>query len=286
MRAFLGLALIGYGLLIFIGLTVHESPWIAAVSICLGLLLVMPGLPHIQLRRRGIVLGLGLAALGGTLVYNLWRGSGLSVPEWTLVGYGSFLAAASFFLDRRIGRFEVSTLVAWSFPLLLAPLLMFSANAAFSHGGTQVALNPLVNAAVVVPTTTLLVLIGTPVELVGNNMIVSTPRGTLALGIGLVCAGLYPIILYAALLGMHAWHSSMSRGRFLLHLGAGTAVLWLLNLVRLVILTRVGIARGPEALQTTHDHIGWVLFALFITTYWGIVALRQKRRSGFTAQPD
>ena len=55
-------------------------------------------------------------------------------------------------------------------------------------------------------------------------------------------------------------------------------VLWLLNLARMVVLAKVGIAEGTAALQQVHDQIGWILFAGFSAAYWALV-LRRPRRS-------
>lgn len=278
--ALLGLGLIGYGLLILIGLLAHESSWIAIGSLAAGAAMVWRTAPRLMVRRRAVVLLIGLAAMTGTIGYNVWRASSLGIPEWAILCYGAALILASFRLDRLVGRVDVATIVAWSFPLLLAPLLMFSANAAFTHGRTQTALSPMVHTMVVLPASMVLQWMGVAVELTGNNMLVATPRGMLTLGVGLVCAGLYPMILYGGLLGLHALQSGMTRIRFAKHLAAGLGILWALNIVRIIIVTQVGIARGPAALQTVHAHIGWVLFALFISIYWSIAWWTDRRATG------
>lgn len=268
-----GLALVGYGLLVLTGLTVHESPWLAMASLASGLVLLWRRLPQVSLHRRLLVIVLGGVTAFGTLLYNAVRSSDLSWPEWVLVGYGLVLMAASFFLEKRLGRATVGSVVAWSFPLVLAPMAVFATNAVFSSGAAGSAADPVVHALVVAPTAGLMNLLGTPVHLVGNNMVLETPRGGLTLGIGLVCAGLYPMALFAGILGLHAWQSQMRAARFAVHLAVGLVVLWGLNLVRLLILADVGIRYGGATLQTVHDHLGWVLFSLFMVGYWAVVAL-------------
>lgn len=276
LRALLGLAMVGYGLLVVLGVIAHEARWTGWASLALGAILTLTGLPRLSLQRRGLVLGIGLVCAGGVLGYNLTRGSSLSLPEWGILGYGLLLVVLSPALGRRFGRTDVGTLVAWSFPLVLAPLAMFALNAVLSGGGGTAA-GPVVNALVVVPTAFMLQAVGTPVELVGNNMVLATPRGRLVLGVGLVCAGLYPMVLFAGLAGLHAWQRRLPVRRFAGYLAAGLATLWFLNLVRLVALTKIGQAYGAQALQTAHAHLGWILFALFMVVYWSIVLKRERR---------
>lgn len=114
-------------------------------------------------------------------------------------------------------------------------------------------------------------------------MLVPTPRGTLSLGVGLVCAGLYPIVLFTGLVALHAWTDRIRPLRAFTLVAAGIAGLWVLNLVRLVALTRVGVLWGPGALQSAHANLGWILFALYMVVFWA-VALR-RRPSTVAATP-
>jgi exosortase/archaeosortase family protein len=62
---------------------------------------------------------------------------------------------------------------------------------------------------------------------------------------------------------------------------AGLAGLWLLNVVRLVVLTRIGIRWGMAALQTAHANLGWILFCGFMAAFWWVVL----RHTGPSAEP-
>jgi len=269
--ALVGLGLAGYGALLLVGLIPHEAPLVGVLALLVGLPLAAVGLPRVKLRRGGAVAALGVVASLGVVAYNLARGSGLGVPEWAILVYGVALVGASRRLERRLGRFEVGTLVAWSFPLVLAPLTLFALNAAVSAGSAGNAASPIVHALVVQPTAAVLALMGTGAEVVGNNLVLGTPRGRLVLGVGLVCAGLYPMVLFAGLVALHAWIRRTPPKRTAAYLGVGLAGLWAMNLVRLVILVKVGERWGGATLQTVHAHIGWALFALFTVVFWAVV---------------
>ncbi|MCA1818747.1 MAG: exosortase/archaeosortase family protein [Thermoplasmatota archaeon] len=283
MRIPLGLMLAGYGTLVLVGVMPHESPAAGAVALTAGLALLflalrrpaaLPAATAGRLRARLLAL-LGGAIATGVVAYNVVRRSNLGPPEMALAAYGAILVAAAPYLDRRCGAVRVATLVGWSFPLLLAPLSLFALNAAVSSGAGATALGPFVGFAVVQPTAAGLRLLGTPTHVVGSTMLVPTARGTLSLGVGLVCAGLYPIVLFAGIVMHHAWSERLAPRRAMTLVAAGVAGLWVLNLVRLVALARVGVAWGPATLQTVHANLGWVLFALYMAAFWA-VALRPR----------
>lgn len=273
LRPLLGLALAGYGLLVLLGLLPHDAPLAGATAFVLGALLLAWGLPDVVAPRTAIVAGLGIACVAGVTVYNVLAGSGLGRPEWAILGYGLALLVAAPFLHLRLQRFDVASVVGWSFPLLLAPLALFAVDAGVSDDGGA-ATDPVVQALVVAPTAAGLELTGTDVERTDSTLMVATSRGQLSLGVGFVCAGLYPMVLFAGVLALHAWRTRPPLRRLAVWAALGLGGLWFVNLVRLVILTRVGIARGAEALQATHAHLGWILFAAFMVVFWA-TALRR-----------
>lgn len=277
MRALVGLGLVGYGLLIVLQVLAHEALFAGLASLAIGGLLLATGVPDVRVHRARLVGWLGAGTVGGVLLYNLATRSGLILPEWGILLYGVALLVAARFLDRKVGRVEVGSLVGWSFPLLLAPLLLFALNAVLTgQSGAQAgsAAQPVVIHLLVLPTAFGLNLLGTPAEVVRDNLILETSNGSLALGIGLVCAGLYPIVLFVGVLGLHAWHERLPARRFAAYLGVGTLGLYLANLVRLVLLAKVGQRWGGEALQTAHAHLGWILFAVFMALFWVVVLRR------------
>jgi exosortase/archaeosortase family protein len=275
LRPLLGLLLTGYGLLVLAQVIAHES-WVAGVvSLAAGLALVAGAIPHLGVRRGRLVAALGLLIVTAVGGYNVLRDSDLGVPEWALLVYGAALLAASPFLSLRLGRVEMGSLVGWSFPLVLAPMSLFALNAALSSSQTGAAASPLVVWLIVVPTVLSLRALGMDVELMGRTMLVPTDRGLLSLDVGLVCAGIYPIILFGGLVALHAWREGVSIRRGAVLVASGVLGLWLLNLLRLVVLTQVGASLGPQALQRAHANLGWVLFGLFMVGFWA-VALRPR----------
>jgi archaeosortase C (PEF-CTERM variant) len=280
LRPLVGLMLAGYGVLVLAGVLPHDSPWAGAASLLAGAAVLAFGLPAVGAPRARVVAALGCACVGGVLGYALATRDGLGLAEAAIVAYGALLLLAAPNLDRAFGRFRVASAVGWSFPVALAPLSLFALNAALSSGETGTAATPIVEALVVAPTAVALRLLGTPVEQLGSTLLLATPRGTLSLGVGLVCAGLYPAVLFAGLVGLHAWRSRMRPGAIALVVAAGLVGLWLLNLFRLVILTHVGIRYGMAALQTAHANLGWILFCAFMAAFWWVVLRRAEPSAG------
>jgi exosortase/archaeosortase family protein len=193
-----------------------------------------------------------------------------------MMAYGLALMAAAPRLGTRVGRVPVAAAVGWSFPLVLAPLALFSANALLSSPGSGAAAAPVVDLLVVRPAAWALQLAGLSVERIGSTLVLPTARGRLSLGVGLVCAGLYPAVLFAGLVAFHAWADRVAPLRAAALVAAGLAGLWALNLVRLVALAAIGVRWGMAALQAAHANLGWLLFCGFMALFWA-VALRTPR---------
>jgi exosortase/archaeosortase family protein len=281
LRPLVGLMLAGYGVLVLAGVLPHDSPWAGAASLLAGAAVLAFGLPAVGAPRAQVVAALACACVGGVAGYALATRDGLGLAETAIVAYGLLLMAAVPNLRRDLGvgprRVAVSTLVGWSFPVVLAPLSLFALNAALSSGESGTAAAPIVERLVVAPTAVALRLLGTPVDRIGSTLLLATPRGSLSLGVGLVCAGLYPAVLFGGLVGLHAWRSRMPPRSIALVLAAGLAGLWVLNLLRLVLLTKIGIRWGMDALQTAHANLGWILFCAFMAGFWAVVL---RRRAG------
>lgn len=273
-----GLALVGYGGLVAMDLIAHESLLAAAGSLLLGGFLLLRGdPPSAASGRPALVAGLGLAALAGVVFYNLTFDSGFSPPEWGLVLYGLALLAAAANLDASLGSLEVETLVAWSFPLLLGPLALFAFDAALAGPrgtGMRSLADPFIAHALVTPMALTLQALGTPVEKAGTHLVLETADGSLTLGVGLVCAGVYPLLLFAGLLGLHAWQNRSRPRKALAHFGIGAAGLYVFNLARLVVLAKIGERWGAWWLQTVHAHLGWILYGIFALLFWIVIVPR------------
>lgn len=272
LRPLLGLALAGYGLLILLGLLPHDAPAAGVAAFLLGALLLAWGLPGVAAPRTIVVAALGVVCVAGVAVYNTWTGSGLAAPELAILAYGLALLCAAPFLHARRGLLDVASAVGWSFALVLAPLAVYALDGALSDGAN--AADPIVQALVVTPTAKGLEWTGTPVDQRGSTLVLATPRGSLSLGVGLVCAGLYPMVLFGGVLGLHAWRVRPPPRRLALWLGTGLGGLWVVNLLRLQLLAHVGVRDGGAALQSWHAHLGWAMFAAFMALFWAVVLRR------------
>lgn len=308
LRGFAGVCLVGYGLLVALRIIAHESLGAGLISLVLGAGLLASiawssrttGASRAPLeapplrpttgttRARGLPLrsrAWWVGALGATMVasvvaYNALVGSGLSTPEWGLVGYGLALTTAAPFLASGSHRERVAEAVGWSFPLLLTPLVLYAIHGIISGpAGLQTAglADPIIHYTLTLPTAALLAVIGTASHVIGNNLILATPRGSLTLGVGLVCAGIYPTVLFLGVLAMHGWRERLVPRRFAAYLGLGLAGLYAANLLRLIVLAKVGQVWGGTTLQQVHAHLGWILFVGFMLVFWGLVLRRWER---------
>lgn len=305
LRGFAGICLVGYGLLVALRIVAHESLAAGLVSLALGagLLASLPWSPRTtradrdaleappsppttsQGGARWLPLGsrawwvalLGASMAASVVVYDTLVGSGLSIPEWGLLVYGLALMAAAPFLASGSYRERVAEAVGWSFPLLLTPLVLYAIHGIISGPAglhTSGLVDPLIHYSLTLPTAALLAMIGTASHVIGNNLILATPRGTLTLGVGLVCAGIYPTVLFLGVLAMHGWREQLAPRRLAAYLGLGVAGLYAANLLRLLVLAKVGQLWGGATLQQVHAHLGWILFLGFMLAFWGLVLRR------------
>lgn len=305
LRGFAGVCLVGYGLLIVLRVVAHESLVAGLTSLVLGAVLLAstlwsprttgadgdpleaspslsttgPERPRrLPLRTRAWWVGaLGASMVASVVAYNALVGSGLSIPEWGLLAYGLALTIAAPLIGPGSQRERISEAVGWSFPLLLTPLILYAIHGIISGPAglhTSGLADPLIHYTLTLPTSGLLALIGTASHVTGNNLVLATPRGTLTLGVGLVCAGIYPTVLFLGVLAMHGWREQLAPRRFAAYLGLGLAGLYAANLLRLLVLAKVGQIWGGATLQQVHAHLGWVLFVGFMLAFWGLVLRR------------
>ncbi len=279
-----GLLLAGYGLLVALRVLAHESFWLGLLLLAAGGLLVLAARPAARgpaethgPSPRGRVIAtaaFGAAAAGGVIGYNLVAASNLSAWEIGIVVYGALLLFAASRLDQMVGPTSIGNLVAWSFPLIAAPLGVFALDAALKSqtGGSPI--DPFLMYGLVAPMAWSLDLLGFDVQTLGQTVMLGTSRGTLSLSVGTICAGFQPGILFLGILGLHAWKQQTPPGRLSLYLGLGLIGIYLANLIRLIALALVGHQWGGAALQTAHAHFGWILFFGWMLLFWWIVLRR------------
>lgn len=284
-RALAGFLLLGQGLLVVTRILDHEAPLPVGFGlVALGALLLLwphregarppAAAPRPHATRANLVAVLGLTAAGGVGAYNLRQGSDLGTPEVAILLYGIALLVASRHLHRRVARTDVGTLVAYSFPLVLAPLSLYALNAALAAQASETPVRLYVRYLLVAPMASALHLLSLDVSLIGETVRLTTPRGPLFLTVGVVCAGLYASVLFMGVFALFAWQARTPPGRLAAYLALGLAGLHVANLVRLVLLALVGHRWGGVALQRFHEHAGWVLFILWALVYWALVLRR------------
>lgn len=272
-----GLLLAGEGLLVVTRVLDHEAPLAAGwAALAAGLALSLLCAPRsaaavaVPASRRLAVAGLGAAAAGGVVSYNAARASDLSLPELAIVAYGAALLLASTRLhDRRVGA-----LVAYSFPLVLAPLSLFALNAALAARAAQAPLAWYLRETLVAPMALLLHVFGLHAQVLGETVALATPRGALFLTVGMVCSGLYATVLFLGVFALFAWEQRTPPKRLAAYLAIGVAGLHAANVARLVLLAVVGVRWGGDALQAVHQHAGWVLFLAWALVFWWLVLRR------------
>src|SRR5688572_22931949 len=103
-RAYLGLALLGWGLSILLGVTPHEDRVVGIGLAAFGAALVATAsrLPDFPGLRPGIVAGAGLAVVAFVAGYVAAFDAAWDIPKATLVLLGLGLAASAPFLERRV----------------------------------------------------------------------------------------------------------------------------------------------------------------------------------------
>lgn len=302
--AFLGgILLAGYGLLVTLRVLAHEAFALGIALIIAGGLLLwfsqrsrktldapLPareGKPTVPASRGQLIatLLIGGFAAGGVLAYNLLAGSTMTPWEIGIVAYGVALLAVAPWLHRRIGPTSMGNLVAWSLPVIAAPLGVFALDAAMKGQVGSSPVDAFLVYGLVAPMAWSLGILGFDVQSIGQNVVMGTPRGSLVLNIGLICAGFQAGILFMGVLGLHAWKEKTPPGRLTAYLALGLFGVYVANLTRLVILALVGYHWGGAVLQTAHAHLGWIVFFIWILLFWWIV-LRHLEGTPKKARPQ
>lgn len=240
---------------------------------------------------RNIILSLlGSSILILVVAASLIDGTRPTLLEVFLSLYAAGMVAATYHLGHRIGPLQVDTLVGWSFSLVLAPLLLLLLHTQVidpAGGGSGTFTDRAVTTFVLLPTAWGLSAAGLPSHVVGDDILISTTQGELMLNVGLVCAGLYPMIVFLGVLGHHAWRLWPQRRIVWTGLAIGLVGLYLTNLVRLVLLVKIGAEWGIGTLHMVHANLGWLLFASFLFVFWNVFMRQAEptRPTGDAAAP-
>lgn len=291
-----GLLLVGQGLLVVLGVLDHEAPFATGAAITVaGVVLAgvgwrrtaRPAEPEARAVRdwRTWFVGiLGALAAAGVVLYNVLASSTFVAPEYAILGYGVALLLAAPYLHRRVGPVSLGTLVAYSIPLVLAPLGLWAVNAVMDAHAESTPMRWYVSDGLVAPTSWLLALTGQDVTTTGDTFRVMSASGPLFLTVGVVCAGLYATVIFLGVFALFAWEQKTPPTRLAAYLAVGVVGLHFANVVRIALLVVVGERWGVDALQAFHKHAGWVFFLAWSLLFWAVVLRRLEGGGKSTAR--
>lgn len=274
--ALLGLASLGQGLFILFRVVPHESPLLGALLAALGaaLLFACP-LPRVErVARWPLVVG-GLSVALGVVAYNLSQGATFVAPKVAIIVFGLLLAACAPFATRP----RVAHAVAWSLPLVGAPLAVWAFQAAAKSsfaGFTPMEL--FIQHALLAPMAASLALLGYHPSVEGQFITFDTADGgTMRLLVGVACSGIQAMGLFGGILVVYVLAERPTLRRGLAWCAVGLLGVYAVNVLRLVTLAVVGSAWGSEALQRAHAEAGWVFFVAWTGVFAWLAMGRTKR---------
>jgi len=282
--ALLGLASLGQGLFILFRVVPHESWLLGAGLAALGaLLLFLAPLPRVErLPAWPLVVG-GLALALGVVAYNLARGATFVAPKIALVAFGVLLAAAAPFV-RRPG---VANAVAWSVPLVGAPLAVWAAQALLK--ATFAGMTPMelfIEHALLAPMAATLAFLGYHPFVDGQYITFDRQQGgSMRLLVGVACSGLQAMGLFGGILLVYVIAEKPGWARGLLWSIIGLFGVYAVNVIRLVSLAVIGSAWGSRALEVAHANFGWLFFVAWTGIFAWLAMARPRAKRARQAPP-
>lgn len=286
-RAYIGLAVLGWGLSILLQVTPHEDPIVGGALTVFGiaLLATAPRLPRLG-RAPPLLLGLlGGGALVTVVGYNLVFDAGLDAPKIALLVLGALLLAAAFFVDRTVrmplrGRphVPVGTLAGFLLPVLGAPLAVWGVQAAFKGVVGTTPIEAFIQVGLLVPLEGLLWLFGWNPIVADQTITYATPRGPLSVDVGAACSGVQAMALFAGVLALFLIAERPGGRRLALWSAIGIVGVYVTNLLRLATLVVVGHQWGSAALVRTHAEAGWIFFVAWAILFARLARTPARRR--------
>lgn len=267
-RAYLGLALLGWGLSVLIGVTPHEDPWVGAGLAAFGFALLATArhLPEFRTAPAWLFGGLGLAIVTVVAGFGALFHATLDLPKVLMILLGAGVAASAPFLRRRItvgrrGRtVPVASIVVAALAVLGAPLAVWALQAATKGLTGTTPVEAFVHVGLLLPLGLFLYAIGLHPAIEGQTITYATPNGPLAVQVGAACSGLQAMALFAGVLALFLWIEKPGGRRLAAWTAIGIGGVYVANLMRLGVLTLVGYQWGADALVRVHAQAGWVFF--------------------------
>jgi len=285
--AFIGLATLGWGLAMLLGIMPHEDPIVGAGLAVFGLALLItrPGLPTAPRLPKWLVAGLGASAIVLVLGFRVAFDAAFDIQKVALLVLGAAVLAASPFLDRPIrlpvrGRPTVplGSLVAWTLAAVGTPLAMWGIQATFKSLVGTTPTEAFVRIGLLPPVSAVLFLLGLHPSTSGQTISFATQAGLLRVDVGAACSGIQAMALFGAVLALYLI-AERPGGRRLAFWGLiGIGGVYVTNLLRLTILMLVGYQWGAAALVQVHAQAGWVFFVAWALLFARLARTQSGRR--------
>lgn len=275
-RAYLGLALLGWGLSILLGIIPHEDRWVGAGLGVFGFALTASSPRLVEFRGRLPPLAVattGLCVMATVLAMDAASGAHLNGPKLGLLALGAVLVIASPFLGRRfrIGRHgrsaTVSSLVVGVLAMLGAPLAVWGLQAVTKGIVGTTPVEVFIRTALLPPVVAFLRVIGLHPVVDGQTVTYTTSAGPLALEVGAACSGIQAMALFSGVLALFLWSEKPGGRRLALWTLIGLGGVYVANLLRLATLFVVGYQWGPDALTQVHAQAGWMFFVAWALAF-------------------
>lgn len=284
--ALLGLAGLGQGLFILFRIVPHESPWLGVLLAAAGaLLLWRVPLPRIESLPRWPLLVGGIAASTTVVAWNVARGASWVAPKVAIVTFGLVIAMVA----PLVRRPHVANIVAWSIPLIGAPLMVWGLQAL--SAATIAGMTPMemfLRHALLAPMATALAWMGFHPWTYGQHIVFDTQQGgRMTLEVGVACSGLQAMALFGGILVAYILAEKPGWRRGVLWCAIGLFGVYVVNVVRLVSLAVVGSAYGSDALEWAHANLGWMFFVAWSGLFaWFAMGRPRERRGSEKARPS
>ncbi|MEK6976229.1 MAG: exosortase/archaeosortase family protein [Candidatus Thermoplasmatota archaeon] len=285
-QAYIGLALLGWGLAILLGVTPHEDYAVGAALTAFGAVLVataasLPRLPRVPAL---LVAGGGLALAATVLAYVLAAHAVVDARKLALILLGCGLVIASPWLHRSVrlprrgATTTVGSLAGCALVVLGAPLAVWAVQAAFKAAVGATPVEAFVRVALLGPLHVILSGLGLGSSVDGQTVTYATRHGTLLVDVGAACSGLQAMALFSGVLALYLIVERPGGRRLALWSLIGVAGVYVANLLRLVTIFLVGYRWGADALVQVHAQAGWIFFVAWALLFARLVPKSRRAR--------
>lgn len=284
-RAYLGLAFLGWGLSIVLGVTPHEDRIVGGSLAMFGtaLLATAPRFPQFRSFPAWTIGGIGSVVVATLAGHTAATHNALDAQKIAFFLVGVALLVATPFLRKTVRlakssrNLSVGSLAVMLLAILAAPLAVWALQAAGRSAFATTPTDLFVQYGLVLPSGFLLSAFGLKPTLAGQTIAYATPNGPLLVEVGAACSGIQAMALFMAVLAAYLWSEKPSGRRLAWWSTVGLGGVYLTNLVRLEVLFLVGYQWGSDALLRVHAQAGWMFFAAWALAFAALTRRVQAR---------